>query len=177
MNSPFLFLSDLADTLAGIDASGCARGTGARLAAHLRQLDAFASAEEDARKERQRRRWLTFLPAVQGMDLLSGLSDWLVGCEGARREAQLDAFSRAGDAGTGEQATVLVSPHQGLTDVYQERQRRHRLAVAAAVRIPAFLSDVAEGLAGVNMYEVDPGVTKKIVAAAQKLDALAWGGA
>ena len=34
------FLSDLADTLAGIDASGCARGNDAMLAAMFQQLDA-----------------------------------------------------------------------------------------------------------------------------------------
>ena len=36
------FLEDLADTLAGIDALGCAEGSGAMLMALLRQLDAFA---------------------------------------------------------------------------------------------------------------------------------------
>ena len=53
-----------------------------------------------------------------------------------------------------------------------ERRGRHRLAVAAAVRSADFLSDLAEGLAGVNTYESNLRAPKKLVAAALKLDAL-----
>ena len=115
------FLEDLADTLAGIDASGCARG-----------IDEMLS-------------------------LLLG---------------QLDAFSKAADDGPDPQAAVRVPKREGLGESYVERRDRHRRAVAAAVRCATFLSDLAEGLAGVNTYESNPRAPKKLAAAALRLDAL-----
>ena len=64
-----------------------------------------------------------------------------------------------------------------LGETYMERRGRHRRAVAAAVRKADFLSDLAEGLAGVNLSASDPGATKQLVASAVALDALAEGGA
>ncbi|MED6306444.1 MAG: ankyrin repeat domain-containing protein, partial [Planctomycetota bacterium] len=116
------FLEDLADTLAGIGASGCAPGTGASLSALLRQLDAFA---------------------------------------------------KGADGGTGKQAAFRAPERRRLGEAYEERRRRHSLAVARAVQMSEFLSDLAEGLAGVNMYESDPVAPKELVAAARRLDALA----
>ena len=53
---------------------------------------------------------------------------------------------------------------------YMERRGRHRLAVMRAMENAEFLSELAGGLAGVNLFE--PGVPEKLVAAATKLDAL-----
>ena len=41
-----------------------------------------------------------------------------------------------------------------------------------AVQSATFLSELAEGLADVNLFESDPGATKKLVAAAARLDAI-----
>ena len=54
-----------------------------------------------------------------------------------------------------------------------KRRGRHRLAVVSAVQSATFLSDLAEGLAGVNLFASDRVAPKKLVAAAEKLDALA----
>ena len=59
----------------------------------------------------------------------------------------------------------------------QRRRRRHRLGIERAVQSPEFLSELAEGLAGVNLFESDPGATKQLVAAALRLDVLAAEGA
>ena len=40
------------------------------------------------------------------------------------------------------------------------------------MKIGDFLSELAEGLAGVNMYESDPAAPKTLVSAAARLDAL-----
>ena len=56
---------------------------------------------------------------------------------------------------------------RGRGAAYAERRRRHRLAVAAAVRSGAFLSNLEEGLAG---------ATSALAAAAKGLDALAGDG-
>ncbi len=53
-----------------------------------------------------------------------------------------------------------------------ERRGRHRLAVVRAVESAEFLSELAGGLAGVNLFESDAGATKGLVAAAGTLDAL-----
>ena len=58
-----------------------------------------------------------------------------------------------------------------------ERRGRHRRAVVAAVRSADFLSELAEGLAGVNLFESDPRAPKSLVASAVRLDALAAEGA
>ena len=113
------FRSDLADMLAGIDASGCAWGTGAMLKSLLRQLDAFAKG-----------------------------------------------------AGDGAAEALRAPRRHGLGEAYEERRGRHGLAVLEAVKSADFLSELAEGLAGVNMYESDPGAPKKLVAAAEKVDAI-----
>ena len=110
------FLQDLADTLAGIDASGCVRDTGTMLVALLRQLDGFVR---------------------------------------------------------GGYRVTWAPRRQGLGATYEERRRRYRRGIEQAVQHADFLSDLAEGLAGVNMFESDPAATKKLVAAAEKLDALA----
>ena len=73
----------------------------------------------------------------------------------------------------GDFRMVWTPRRLGLGDAYEERRARHQLAVVQALRIPAFMSDLAEGLAGVNTFESDPGAPKKLVAAAQKLDELA----
>ena len=57
------------------------------------------------------------------------------------------------------------------------RRGRHRLAVGAAVQSAAFLSELSEGLAGVNMLMSAPDATKQLVSAASKLDAVAEDGA
>ena len=117
------FLEDLADTLAGIDALGCAEGSGAMLKALLRQLDAFAG--------------------------------------------------NAGDEGAGGPEEPGRAPNRRrLGDAYEERRGRHRLAVVRAVESAEFLSELAGGLAGVNLFESDAGATKGLVAAAGTLDAL-----
>ncbi|MEC7232777.1 MAG: hypothetical protein VXW31_07560, partial [Planctomycetota bacterium] len=117
------FLEDLANTLAGIDALGCAEGSGAMLKALLRQLDAFAG--------------------------------------------------NAGDEGEGEPEEPGRAPKRHrLGDAYMERRGRHRLAVVRAVESAEFLSELADGLAGVNLFESDAGATKGLVAAAGTLDAL-----
>ena len=113
------FLEGVADALAGIDASGRARGTDEMLRALLRQLDAFARAEDGA----------------------GGLA--AAGARDIRRLAR------------------------GRGAAYAERRRRYRLAVAAAVRSRAFLSNLEEGLAG---------ATSARGAAAKGLDALAGDG-
>ncbi|MEE3098852.1 MAG: ankyrin repeat domain-containing protein, partial [Pseudomonadota bacterium] len=110
-------LEDLADTLAGIDATGCVRGTRARLAALLRRL----------------------------------------------------AYPRARMRGAGAREASRASKR--LRDAYEERRRRHRLAVVRALQIPEFLSELADGLAGFNLC--DP----TLVAAAARLDALSEEGA
>ena len=69
------------------------------------------------------------------------------------------------------------SHRQGLGEEYGGRQDRHALAVERALQSATFLSELAEGLAGVRMYESDPGAPKKLVAAAARLDALAEEGA
>ena len=114
------FLKDLADTLAGIDASGCVRDTGTMLVALLRQLDGFVR---------------------------------------------------------GGYRVTWAPRRQGLGATYEARRDRHRLAVGAAVQIPSFLSELSEGLAGVNLFESDPDATKQLVSAASKLDAVSEGGA
>ena len=58
-----------------------------------------------------------------------------------------------------------------------DRRGRHGLALAAAVRKADFLSNLAEGLADVNLFASDPGAPKQLVASAVALDALAEGGA
>ena len=121
------FRTDLADTLAGIDATGCVRGTGKMLKALVRQLDAFVRAADD----------------------------------GADEPEEPDRAPK----------------RRRLGEAYMERRGRHRLALAAAVESADFLSELAEGLAGVNPYASDPGATKKLVAAALKLDALSEEGA
>ncbi len=88
------FLEGLADTLACIDASGCAGGFGAMLAAVLRQLKAFANDDADAvhaarvpkrrrlggaYDERRRRYRLNIARAVQGREFVSGLAEGLAG--------------------------------------------------------------------------------------------------
>ena len=124
------FLSGLADTLAGIDASGCARGTGEMLSAQLRQLDAFAQGDGDGTDEEE-----------------------------------------------GVRARNLRRLTRGRGVAYTARRGRHRLAVVSAVQSSDFLSELADGLAGVNMVEADPGATKKLVAAAVRLDVLSTEGA
>ena len=47
---------------------------------------------------------------------------------------------------------------------------RHRSAVVEAVRSRAFLSDLAEGLAGVDVLASDAAAPEKLVAAALKLE-------
>ena len=49
--------------------------------------------------------------------------------------------------------------------------------MAAAVRDAGFLSGLAGGLAGVNLFDPNPGATKELVAAAATLDALSAEGA
>ena len=88
------FLELLADTLAGVRASGRLRGKGAMLKALFRQLDAFAEAADD---------------------------------------------------GTGEAQGAPLPQAPG--DAHEERRR------LAVVQSPEFLSELAEGLAGVNMYD------------------------
>ena len=111
------FLEGLADTLACIDASGCAGGFGAMLAAVLRQLKAFANDDGDAvhaarvpkrrrlggaYDERRRRYRLNIARAVQGREFVSGLAEGLAGVKKLESEpvapegllaaaAQLDA--------------------------------------------------------------------------------------
>ena len=102
------FRSQLADTLAGIDASGCAAGTGAMLKALLRQLPAFAREE---------------------------------------------------DGGPGAQAALRAPLRQGVGTA---RCIRHRSAVVEAVRSRAFLSDLAEGLAGVDVLASDAAAPEKL---------------
>ena len=58
-----------------------------------------------------------------------------------------------------------------------DRRGRHRVAVGSAVESPEFLSDLAEGLAGVNMYVWAPVAPKQLVAAAARLDVIVAGGA
>ena len=78
---------------------------------------------------------------------------------------------------------LLRAPQRlDLVDAYMERQymerrRRLQLALVPALRSAEFLSDLAEGLAGVNLFASDPRVPKKLMAAAMKLDALAGEGA
>ena len=86
---------------------------------------------------------------------------------------QLDAFASAADVGAGARAASRLPQRMLLGEAYEERRARHRLAVAAAGQSPDFLSELAEGLAGVNMFESDPVATKQLVAAAVRLDALA----
>ena len=103
---------------------------------------------------------------------------------------QLAAFARAAGDGAGAQATYRTPPRWLFGEAYEERRGRHRRAVAAAVRIPAFLSDLAEGLTAANMHVSDQthgpmecpplrfeGAPKKLVAAAARLDALSEEGA
>ena len=120
------FLQDLADTLAGIDASGCVPRTASMLVAVLRQLKAFANNDGD---------------------------------------------------GPGGPEALRAPIRRRLGDAYEERRGRHRLAVVSAVQSPDFLSELAEDLAGVNMLESDPVATKKLVAAAVRLDVLSAAGA
>ena len=87
---------------------------------------------------------------------------------------QLDAFAgNAGDEGEGEPEEPGRAPkRRRLGDAYMERRGRHRLAVMRAMENAEFLSELAGGLAGVNLFESDPGATKGLVAAAGTLDAL-----
>ena len=123
------FLKDLADTLAGIDASGCARGTDEMLSSLLRQLDAFAQGAGDVEDEQE-----------------------------------------------GVRARNLRRLTRGRGGAYTARRGRHRLAVVSAVQIPDFLSELAEGLAGANLFKSAP-VAPKLVAAAVRLDVLSAQGA
>ena len=86
---------------------------------------------------------------------------------------QLDAFAKG--AGDGAAEALRAPRRQGLGESYMERRGRHGLAVAAAVRIPTFLSELAEGLAGVNLYDPDPSAPERLLAAARRLDAIADG--
>ena len=117
MRSPG-FLEDLADTLEGICATGCAEGTGAMLKALLRQLDAFAE--------------------------------------------RADGPGEAGPA----------PKRRRLGEAHEARRRWHALGMERAVRSKDFLSELAEGLAGVSLFASDPVAPKKLVAAAVTLDAL-----
>ena len=90
---------------------------------------------------------------------------------------QLDAFAKAADDAPDPHAGLRVSHCRRLGDAYEERRDRHRHAVEAAVQCTTFLSDLAEGLAGVNMHVPTPGMPKKLVAAALKLDAVSEEGA
>ena len=121
------FLEDLADTMAGIDATGCVRDTGKMLWALLRQLDAFAKADDDGADE--------------------------------------------------PEEPERAPKRRRLGGAYLDRRGRHGLALAAAVRKADFLSNLAEGLADVNLFASDPGAPKQLVASAVALDALAEGGA
>ena len=123
------FRSDLADALAGVDASVCAGGTGAMLVSLLRQLDAFAQGAGDVEDEQE-----------------------------------------------GVRARNLRRPTRGRGGAYTARRGRHRLAVVSAVQSSDFLSELAEGLAGVNMYVWAPVAPKKLVAAAARLDSIAADG-
>ena len=107
---------------------------------------------------------------VHGLDL-SEFSAVLLDEAQDCTDCQLDAFVRGG-------YRVTWAPRrQGLGATYEARRDRHRLAVGAAVQSAAFLSELSEGLAGVNLFESDPGATKQLVSAASKLDAVSEGGA
>ena len=84
---------------------------------------------------------------------------------------QLDAFVKGG------YREILALRRLGLGATYEERRQRYRIGIERAVQSSEFLSDLAEGLAGVNMYESDPTAPKKLVAAAARLDVFAAGGA
>ena len=90
---------------------------------------------------------------------------------------QLNAFARASEEGMGAQAAARVSTRQGYGYAYEAWRRRLRLAVGMAIQSPDFVSDLTEGLAGVNMYDSYPGVNKKLKEAARKFDAFAEEGA
>ena len=82
---------------------------------------------------------------------------------------QVDAFAR-GELGA---LMFLRAPlRRGLGEAYEARRDLHALAVERAVQIPEFFSELAEGLAGVNLFASDPVAPKKLVAAAGRLDAL-----
>ena len=98
---------------------------------------------------------------------------------------QLDAFAgKAGDEGKKVKVIDLTATdgepeepgrapkRRRLGDAYEARRGRHRLAVVRAVESAEFLSELAGGLAGVNLFESDAGATKGLVAAAGTLDAL-----
>ena len=82
---------------------------------------------------------------------------------------QLDAFAVEG---TNAQEAARAPKRRRLGDAYEARRGRHRLAVVRAVESAEFLSELADGLAGVNLFESDAGATKGLVAAAGTLDAL-----
>ena len=59
-----------------------------------------------------------------------------------------------------------------LGGAYEPWWRWHRRGIEQAVQSKTFLSGLAEGLAGVSLYEPDPGANAKLVAAAVQLDEL-----
>ena len=87
---------------------------------------------------------------------------------------QLDAFV---EEGADAPEALRVPELEGLGDAYEGRRQRSRRGIARAVQSAEFLSDLAEGLAGVNMYESDPCAPKRLVAAAGRLgEGARWGG-
>ena len=82
---------------------------------------------------------------------------------------QLDAFAGNADGGADEPEALRAPERQGLGNAYTDRRDGHRLAVVAAVQVPTFLSGLAEGLAGVNLFASDPVPTKQLVAASLRL--------
>ena len=86
---------------------------------------------------------------------------------------QLDAFAEEGAHGTDAPEALRVPELEGLGDAYEGRRQRSRRGIARAVQSAEFLSDLAEGLAGVNMYESDPCAPKRLVAAAGRLGEIA----
>ncbi|MEC7232148.1 MAG: ankyrin repeat domain-containing protein, partial [Planctomycetota bacterium] len=139
------FLEDLADTLAGIHASGCARGTGAMLVALYRQLDAFAKAADegpdagaavqaprrrglgDAYEDRRGRHRLAVAAAVRSADFLSGLAEGLAGVN-----------MNVSDPVPKKQLVAAALKMDALA------AKRIGRALVPAVRSPGFLEDLAD---------------------------------
>ena len=174
------FLEDLADTLAGVSDYAI---MGVMLKALLRQLDLFAKAADDGAGEpeepdraapKRRRLGDAYMERLKDLsERLKDRADTLAGIDapGCARAtgATLKALLRQLDVVTNEWDAFRLLKSCRLGEAYEERRGRHRLAV---VQSRAFLSDLAEGLAGVNMQVIYPRATKKLVAAAAKLDAL-----
>ena len=133
--------------------------------------------------KRQKRLGRGLERAVRSPGFLMGLADTLACIDASGSDPgtgamlkslvrQLDAFALAADAGTAERAAARAPTRRRLGGAHAPWWRWHRRGIEQAVQSKTFLSGLAEGLAGVNLYESDPGANAKLVAAAVQLDEL-----